>query len=120
MTFVFFCFFCFLFISTDLPSICLGLSTDSEDGLIDEAVPDLEDNFVKEEVPDVMKIYVKMKRVSKKHRGICVRSNRQDLKDIENVDNVIEGGVDTFDQSDEKIQVKDEMIGLILKRMNNM
>ena len=69
---------------------------------------------------DVMKIYVKMKRVSKKHRGICIRSNRQDLEDIENVDNVIEGEVNTFDRSDEKIKVKDEMIGLILKRMNNM
>ena len=69
---------------------------------------------------DVMKIYIKMKRVSKKHRGICIRSNRQDLEDIENVDDVIEGEVNAIDQSYEKMQVKDETIGLILKRMNNM
>ena len=69
---------------------------------------------------DVMKIYVKMKSVSKKHRAICVGSNRQDLEDIANIDNRIDGSVGVLDQSDEKIQVKDEVIGLILKKMNNM
>ena len=67
-----------------------------------------------------MKLYMKMKRVSKSHQSISDRTNRQDLKDIENIEDEGDGKVDLIVQCDNKIIVKNEMIGLLLKEMNNM
>ena len=67
-----------------------------------------------------MKLYMKMKRVSKSHRSISDRSNRRDLDDIENVDNEVDSNIDLIEQYDHKIVVKNEMIGLLLTEMNNM
>ena len=57
-----------------------------------------------------------MKKVSKSHRSV-LDMNLCDVRDIENSD--ISNGTRII-QSDNKFDVKDEMIGLLLTKINSM
>ena len=57
-----------------------------------------------------------MKKLSKSHRSV-LDMNIMDVHDIENSD-IVNGN--TIVQSDNKIEVKDELIGLLLQKMNSM
>ena len=63
-----------------------------------------------------LKLYAKMKKLSKSHRSV-LDMNITDVHDTENID-IVNGN--TIVQSDNKIEVKDEIIGLLLQKMNSM
>ena len=65
---------------------------------------------------DTMKLYSKMKKVSKSHRSV-IDMNLRDVISIASSDNPV---ANTMSQSRNKIEVKDGMIGLLLKKMNSM
>ena len=67
---------------------------------------------------DTMKLYSKMKKVSKSHRSV-IDMNLRDVRRIASPssDNLV---ANTMAQSRNKIEVKDEIIGLLLKKMNSM
>ena len=53
-----------------------------------------------------------MKKVSKSHRSV-LDMNMSDVNEIANNDSVVA-------QSHDKIELKDEMIGILLEKMNSM
>ena len=59
-----------------------------------------------------IKLYSKMKKVSKSHRSI-LDMNMSDVNEIANNDSAVA-------QSHDKIELKDEMIGILLEKMNSM
>ena len=65
---------------------------------------------------DTMKLYSKMKKVNKSHRSV-IAMNLRDVRSIASSDNPV---ANTMSQSHNNIEVKDGMIGLLLKKMNSM
>ena len=63
-----------------------------------------------------IKLYLKLKKISKSHRSV-VDLQQKDVMEIENMVPVID---DTNHQSDLEVKVKEETIGLLVKRMNSM
>ena len=63
-----------------------------------------------------IKLYLKLKKISKSHRSV-VDLQLKDVMEIENMVPVID---DTNHQSDLEVKVKEETIGLLVKRMNSM